>query len=133
MLDFAIESSLVGPDEWTTVATVWIKDSSNAPEVASGNLVVVHEIDGSDELELNIPWVARFAQGGIRFAELDTAFFSGHPDTPIQIKKTRLTNDFPFPVRIHNISFPGQAASMFTVCHRNSSLPLPSVGDDPFC
>uniref|UniRef100_G3PKK0 Transmembrane protein 131 n=1 Tax=Gasterosteus aculeatus aculeatus TaxID=481459 RepID=G3PKK0_GASAC len=120
-LDFKAVTLKAGESRYTKVASISF-DASKArrPYQFSGKITVKAKEKSYSKLE--IPYQADVLDGYLGFDQTTTLFhIRDSPVDPV-VRPVFLTNAFSFAIRIHNVSLPEEAKTMFNV--QNLSVPL---------
>ncbi|XP_051232021.1 transmembrane protein 131 isoform X1 [Dicentrarchus labrax] len=120
-IDFKAVTLKAGESRYTKVASISF-DASKArrPYQFSGKITVKAKEKSYSKLE--IPYQAEVLEGYLGFDHTATLFhIRDSPVDPVD-RPIFLTNAFSFAIRIHNVSFPEEAKTMFNV--QNFSAPI---------
>ncbi|XP_058885477.1 transmembrane protein 131 [Acipenser ruthenus] len=123
-IDFKPITLKAGESKYTKVASISF-DASKAKRSAqfSGKITVKAKEKSYSKLE--IPYQADVLEGYLGFDHTATLFhIRDSPTDPVE-RAVYLTNTFNFAIRIHNVSLPEEAKSMFSVLNFSAPILVP--------
>ncbi|KAK7889156.1 hypothetical protein WMY93_024716 [Mugilogobius chulae] len=123
-IDFKAVTLKAGESRYTKVASISF-DASKArrPYQTSGKITVKAKEKSYSKLE--IPYQAEVLEGYLGFDHTATLFhIRDSPVDPVD-RPIYLTNAFSFAIRIHNVSLPEEAKTMFTVQNFSAPIEIP--------